>query len=292
MSTPTVQFPPENRLCVFLADLTLRQARWLARSLQRHRPGKDLIRRLDPYHPVAVVLNCQNYYFKEYTAGADIIMEDVYPIGINSTFSKWGTACNATLGDCGCDNCQGNVQDVSRRLDDLAKYERWLGLWPKTKIHNPQSFHGEDYWFRDPSPEEENVMVTLAFNHGAQGIISWVWPASNVLGKAHGALSKVVTAAPVADFLVGGDGPQRINATVSGTGVVDVAYWVLGKQTLVSIVNGGYVDLENVEITVNENATVISSTPWGNAQWALVGSKLSASRLPALATSIIILDTR
>lgn len=37
-------------------------------------------------------------------------MEDVYPIGINGTFSKWGTACNATLGDCGCDNCAGAVQ--------------------------------------------------------------------------------------------------------------------------------------------------------------------------------------
>ena len=255
--------------------------------------ARDLIRKLDPYHPVAVVLNCQNYYFKEYTAGADIIMEDVYPIGINSTFSKWGTACNSTLGDCGCDNCQGNVQDVSRRLDDLAKYERWLGLWPKTKIHNPQSFHGEDYWFRDPSPAEEYVMAMLAFNHGAQSIISWVWPASAVLGKAHGALSKVVTSSPVVDFLVGGDGPHRIDVTAADTEVVDAAYWTSGKQILVGIANGGYVDIENVDILVNGNATVISSTPWGGGlSWSLTGSRLSVARLPALATSIIIIDTR
>ncbi|KAL3957513.1 hypothetical protein ACCO45_008091 [Purpureocillium lilacinum] len=105
--------------------------------------ARDTIRKLDPYHPVSVTLNCQNFYFKEYTAGADFIMEDVYPIGINSTFSKWGTPCNATYGDCGCDNCEGNVQDVGRRLDDLARYEGYHGLWPKTKAHNPQSFHGE-----------------------------------------------------------------------------------------------------------------------------------------------------
>lgn len=44
----------------------------------------DLIRGLDPYHPVAVTLNCQDYYFGEYSAAADFLMADVYPIGINS----------------------------------------------------------------------------------------------------------------------------------------------------------------------------------------------------------------
>lgn len=47
-----------------------------------------LIRSLDPYHPVSLCLNCQNYYFQEYTAGADIIMADPYPIGANTTFSN------------------------------------------------------------------------------------------------------------------------------------------------------------------------------------------------------------
>ncbi|KAH8879649.1 hypothetical protein GQ53DRAFT_800146 [Thozetella sp. PMI_491] len=253
--------------------------------------ARDLIRKLDPYHPVAVVLNCQNFYFKEYTAGADIIMTDPYPIGINSTFSKWGTACNTTLGDCGCDNCQGNVQDVSRRFDDFSKYERWLGLWPKTKIFNPQSFHGEDYWFRDPSPEEEYVMGSLALNHGAQGLISWVWPASNILGTAHGAFAKVITASPVLDFLVGGDRPHKINATAGGSEVVDAAYWTKGKQILVVITNGGYVDLGRVEVPVSSNATLILSTPWGSVQWSLGNSKLAVDKLPALATSIIILET-
>lgn len=28
------------------------------------------------------VLNCENYYFKEYTAGADIVMEDAYPVDL------------------------------------------------------------------------------------------------------------------------------------------------------------------------------------------------------------------
>ncbi|KAK0615919.1 hypothetical protein B0T17DRAFT_656983 [Bombardia bombarda] len=158
----------------------------LARPLRPAPLAYTLLHALDPYHPVALVLNCQNYYFASYSAGADILMEDVYPIGINATFSKWGTACNATLGDCGCDNCAGSVFDVPHRLDDLSKYERWLGRWPKTKLHNPQSFHGEGYWGRDPTVQEAWAMNALAVNHGAQGFVSWVWPASGELGAAHG----------------------------------------------------------------------------------------------------------
>lgn len=214
-------------------------------------------------------------------------MEDVYPIGINSTWSKWGTACNTTLGDCGCDNCEGNVQDVSKRLDDLATYEDWLGLWHKTKIHNPQSFYGEDYWFRDPSVEEEWVMSTLAFNHGAQSIISWVYPDAEILSVAHGTLAKVVTVSPVVDFIVG---TRPVKVSVSCYETVDVSYWVVGKQMLVSVANGGYVDIDKPVSFPVPGAITISSTPWGNITWELAGSRLTAPALPALGTSMIILD--
>ncbi|KAF8757931.1 peptidase A1 family [Rhizoctonia solani] len=47
----------------------------------------ELINELDGYHPVALVLNCQDYYFAEYTAGSQIILQDTYPIGVNATWS-------------------------------------------------------------------------------------------------------------------------------------------------------------------------------------------------------------
>ena len=35
--------------------------------------------------------NCENYYFTQYTSGADIVMQDTYMIGNNVTFSsQWG----------------------------------------------------------------------------------------------------------------------------------------------------------------------------------------------------------
>ncbi|KAK3308768.1 uncharacterized protein B0T15DRAFT_391864 [Chaetomium strumarium] len=251
----------------------------------------DLIRALDPYHPVGVVLNCQNYYFGPYSAAAGFLMADVYPIGINSTYSKWGTPCNETYGDCGCDNCGGIVQDVVSRLEDWNRYETWLGRWRKTRLFNPQAFHGEDYWLRDPSAGESWVMVMLAVNHGAQGIISWVWPTSDVLAGAHGALAKVLTSTEVAGFVVGGDGPGRIDVEVPGTDVVDVARWVVDGKMLVSVVNGGYVDVDSVEVSV-PNATVIESTPWGSVDWKLEGESLSVALLPALATSLVVVDLR
>lgn len=253
--------------------------------------AQRVLHEVDPYHPVAVVLNCQDYYFGPYTAGADIIMEDVYPIGINSTFSKWGTACNTTLGDCGCDNCAGDPQDVSHRLDDLTQYERWLDLWPKTKFHNPQSFHGEDYWSRDPTAQEEWVMALLAVNHGAKGIISWVWPASDVLGRAHGELSEVLTVSPVVDFVVGGDTPHAVDV---GVPLVDVAYWVVGRKMLVSVVNGGYVDVgQTVTVALPKKVKIkgIASVPWGGGNgWTLNGGKLSVPSLKALSTTLLVLD--
>ncbi|KAK4203847.1 hypothetical protein QBC40DRAFT_345941 [Triangularia verruculosa] len=261
--------------------------------------AQSLIHQLDPYHPAVVTLNCQNYYFKEYSSGADIIMSDVYPIGINSTFSKWGTECNVTHGDCGCDNCQGIVQDVSDRLDTLSEYEKWLGLWPKTKFHNPQSFHGQDYWLRDPTVEEEHAMNVLAFNHGMKGIISWLWPSSTVLAEAHGKLAKVVTRSPVKEFLVGGDGvdgPGRVEARVPGTGIeiVDAAVWVdkTRNKALIGVVNGGYADIERrVEVPV-VNATTVDKTLWGGVEWRVEGELLVVDRLPALATSFVLVNLR
>ena len=83
----------------------------------------NVIKQRDPYHPVSLDLNCDNYHYSEYSAGADIIMTDPYPIGINATYSeRWKTPCNTTYGDCGCDNCVGSVKDVavSEGLDPVA----------------------------------------------------------------------------------------------------------------------------------------------------------------------------
>ncbi|KAK5993451.1 hypothetical protein PT974_06882 [Cladobotryum mycophilum] len=254
--------------------------------------ARETIRKIDPYHPVSVTLNCQNYYFKEYTASADFIMEDVYPIAINGTFSKWGTPCNATYGDCGCDNCEGNVQDVSNRLNTLAQYERWHDLWPKTKVHNPQSFHGEDYWFRNPTAEEEVAMNALGFNHHAKSIISWVWPTSDELAQIHGKFASVVTKNPVRDFIVT---TQAHPAPVPGYGILDVAYWRLGNQVLVSAINGGYDPIQkSIKIPLPDGMSpgLVTGSVWGNSSWSIVDHMLTLNDPGAMSTNMVIFIIR
>ena len=254
--------------------------------------ARDLIRQLDPYHPVSVTLNCQNFYFEKYTAGADFIMEDVYPIAINATFSKWGTPCNATYGDCGCDNCHGNVQDVSSRLDDLALYESWLGLWPKTKAHNPQAFNGEDYWFRDPTAAEEVAMNALGFNHGAKAVAGWVWPYSQALGVATGKFANAVANTPsVAGILV-----SNVATKVKASGVVDAAYWydVASGKVLLNVVNGGYEPVKGTvtlrlpkELTVSKDTVV-----WGTGSWDVSNGVVRLAGQDAMGTNTILLSSK
>jgi hypothetical protein len=218
-------------------------------------------------------------------------MEDVYPIAINSTFNKWGTPCNTTYGDCGCDNCEGNVQDVSSRLDNLRQYEAWLGLWPKTKAHNPQTFNGENYWSRDPTDEEEVAMNALAFHHDAKAIASWVWPFSDSLGKIMGKFGSTVARQPVANLIVTGKA-ERVQ--VQGHQAVDAAYWVGEKQVLVSVVNGGYYAIDG-EISIplppslglkKEDDAVV----WGNGTWTLDNGQVRLSRQSGMATNMMLLD--
>lgn len=86
------------------------------------------------YHPVSLALNCQNYYFtyvislhilvgdpnlslfRQYASGADILMQDVYMIGNNVTWSTvWGTPCTEDFGVCGY---------VSLKVDDVVSLSR------------------------------------------------------------------------------------------------------------------------------------------------------------------------
>jgi hypothetical protein len=96
------------------------------------------------YHPVSLVLNCQNYYFtyviylhtlvgdlnlsllRQYASGADVLMQDVYMIGNNVTWSTvWGTPCTEDFGVCGY--VSPDVDDVvSPKLFKLRQLSRVL----------------------------------------------------------------------------------------------------------------------------------------------------------------------
>jgi hypothetical protein len=102
----------------------------------------DLIYSLDGYHPVSLVLNCQDYEFASQSSGADILLQDTFMISNNVTFSsEWHTPCNTTYGCCGCDNCKGQFEDISDRVDTFKDRLQILGRERTTAVWSvPQAF--------------------------------------------------------------------------------------------------------------------------------------------------------
>ncbi|KAG2151026.1 uncharacterized protein EDB93DRAFT_317723 [Suillus bovinus] len=138
----------------------------------------DLIYQLDGYHPISIVLNCQDYNFSPYVNGADIVLHDAYPIGINATFSPvWHTECTPDFGHCGCDNCKGTLYDVKARVQtfknrlNILGFDRTKSVWT-----TPQAFGSGAYWSTTPTGQQWAALGFTSFNHGALGSKSFQYP--------------------------------------------------------------------------------------------------------------------
>ncbi|KDQ56015.1 hypothetical protein JAAARDRAFT_158780 [Jaapia argillacea MUCL 33604] len=196
----------------------------------------EAIREVDPYHPVALVLNCQDYYFWDYAAGADILMQDTYMIGINATWSNtWNTPCTPDYGDCGCDNCVGEYEDISNRMDEFAYRLNYLG-WEldKSVWTVPQAFGNDEYWTRTPTGPEFLVQSILAINHGARGVIPWDYPTTSPINSSASLLSYAL---PTLKNFMLNPASTFENYNISR---VDVGVWRLGEQSLVLGTNLNY----------------------------------------------------
>jgi hypothetical protein len=140
--------------------------------------ARDLIRRLDPYHPTALVLNCYDHNFAAYSAGTDILLTDVYSIAMNPSYSKkWSTEVTSTFGCSGCDGCRGDFYDLPKRIDEWRERIRVMGRSRTMPIWVvPQAFddQGEEFWWRVPEGKEALVQVVLGINHGVMGSCAWL----------------------------------------------------------------------------------------------------------------------
>jgi hypothetical protein len=250
----------------------------------------NTIKAIDPYHPVSLALNCRDFYYADYAAGAEIVLEDVYPISTNTSYSTvYNTPCNATYGCCGCDDCTGSFSDISTRLDEFSHKDSLLG-WQKIHWAAPQAFGNETFWSRYPSAAEEVVMNVLSVNHKAKGIVMWDFPTTADILNVTNRLAAVLTKEPVAGFLVGARLVQRLG--VVGAGNVDAAAWVKDGEVLVSVVNLDYGDtISNVTVSLPEDVKVteVSRSLWGDACWSAHGNRISVDSLMGLEVSLLLL---
>lgn len=251
----------------------------------------DLLKSLDPYHPVSLCLNCYNFHYGPYTAGADIVLSDPYPIAVNTSFSvPYGTVCNTTYGCCGCDDCAGRFEDVSARLDAFRQYQTWLGQAPKGFWGVPQAFGNETFWARYPTAAEEAVMAALSLNHGASGIVAWAWPTQPALADVTAALARALTRGDVAACLLRAK-PAAL--AVAGRERVDASAWVVERERkmLVSVVSLEYVETaQNVSVALPVAASGIRSVEWGAGGWTVSGSTLWKVGTEGLEVSLLVLD--
>lgn len=263
--------------------------------VENTRKAYELIKKLDPYHPIQLVLNCQNFYYDEYAGGADIVLEDVYPIGTDPYHSVlWDTPCNTTYGDCGCDNGHGVVTDVSDRLDSLYSYQANLekseGKFMWATI---QAFEMQDYWLRQPSSNEVVNMVMLALNHDAKGITYWLYTNPNstdLVGIK--SIASVLRRPYIIKFLFGTMAIKRL--PYSGATNIDVSAWVVGNQMMVGIaaVSSSFDPDTLVTITIPHAANSILQQVFGNTNFTLSENNLSATGMTAMEVNILVLNLK
>ncbi|KAF2196808.1 hypothetical protein GQ43DRAFT_484644 [Delitschia confertaspora ATCC 74209] len=219
------------------------------------------IKSIDPYHPVSLVLNCENFFFEEYVKGTDIVLEDTYSIAANTSYSVvYHTPCNSTYGDCGCDNChaldraytefaENAFLDITTRVDTFYTYQEWLGYGAKKPVWGaPQAFFDQgSFWDRFLTADEHVVSSVLRLNHGVKGLVAWMFPTSDELRDITGKLATVLTSPSVTEFILGA---ERIPLLVNGgNGMIDATAWARDRSILVSVVNMGYKDIaERVEV--------------------------------------------
>jgi hypothetical protein len=260
--------------------------------LEEMHEAYEAIRALDPYHPVSLVLNCFDFYYKEYSMGADIIASDVYPIGINATWSvEYDTPCNETYGTCGCDFCEGSFYDIADRIDEFYRRDEILG-WDKVHWFTPQAFGGETFWTRRPTQEELLVMTILAINHGAKGIVQWDFPSVDWIHEITEAMAAVLPSEAVTNFTLGA--PREQGLRVSGSESLDVTGWVDWEKRMVmlSVVNLSYDDQVG-DIQVHLPKELVAShyidSLWGEKKWEVQGNTIGTDGIEGLEVSMFVL---
>ncbi|PSR80142.1 hypothetical protein BD289DRAFT_455485 [Coniella lustricola] len=259
----------------------------------------NTIKSIDPYHPISLALNCYDFYYSDYAAGADIITPDVYPISTNLTYStEYLTPCNATYGCCGCDDCGAGptvFSDIAHRLDEFRRRDELIG-WAKTQWFAPQAFGNETFWTRYPTAPELAVMTLLGVNHGAKAIVNWDFPTTAELAGVTAQLAGLFNNSAVTSFLIGSPRTQDLGV-VGGGGIVDAAVWVKeeeeeNKTALVSIVNLDYDAVSGpVTVALPERLSVsgVKTNVWGNTTWTVEDGAITvAGGLDGLDVSVLI----
>ncbi|KAI4190045.1 MAG: hypothetical protein L6R41_001064 [Letrouitia leprolyta] len=247
-------------------------------------PGNiyPFIKSLDPYHPISLCLNCQNYFFQEYTAGTDIIMTTTYPIGTNVEYSTISPTTPA-------------LSNIPSRMDLYARFQQQFGLVPKPIWSVPQAFTEQLFWTRAPTPEEVIAMIMLSINHGTTGIVMWSWPTADPIMEVTSKFSALVTSTEIVKILLKGI-REAVGVDGNGKGFLDARAWRFYDRMMVSVVNMSdepVAGLIKIDLPDDVRVESVGRMLWGGGSWKAQGLRtLEKNGMGAVESSVfmVVLD--
>lgn len=107
------------------------------------------------------------------------------------------------------------------------------------------------------------AMTLLAVNHGAKGIVSWLWPSTQDIEETSGRLAGVFMGA-MGQFLLGAE--EKKIVPVEGN--VDAAGWVNADGEMLVVVVA-YKDERKVVLDLGLSVQSDVSVEWGSRGWAV-----------------------
>ncbi|KAF9996208.1 hypothetical protein BGZ79_010081 [Entomortierella chlamydospora] len=202
----------------------------------------NTVNSIDPHRPTMLALNCMRNSAGQYANAADILMTDVYPIGISTK------ACNAEIGCCGCDECIGDFAiDIRHRMHSYRSQLAQVGkprmpIWMVTQAFSDPN----TYWSREATPSEFRLISYISLIHGAKGVLSWIYP-GNMSPKLR-AIIPTLSAELVplgSKFILGGK--QIVEYS---DGKITAGAWIKDNAKLFVVTNPTYrqVTLTNAQI--------------------------------------------
>jgi len=194
----------------------------------------QLIRRLDPYHPVSIVFMMPSKA-ADFKNTMDIAMTDPYPIP--------GPA--------------DKVMEDVKKYADAYRYEKSVWLVP-------QAFGGQEMWPREPTAHELRLMTYMGLVSGAKGIQYYVHAAGNLNPQSVSAWSAcsdmAVETAQMTPFLLSADDAPEIKA--SDPKILTRAFRYQGNLLIIAVNNENAPKAYSMEVGPTDNRLNNNAELW------------------------------
>jgi hypothetical protein len=185
-----------------------------------------LIKELDPYHPVSMVISSPRKT-GEYREVTDIMMTDPYPVP------------------------NGNIGDVKEYTGKV-----WSNSWPEEPVWTVvQAFGGNEWWEREPDAREVRAMTYLAIIHGSTGVQYFIRNSPNSFPKSTATWGECGTlATEIAELTADILSPHPAPVVIASEGSIHARAWNRRGLVTIAVVN---VKNEPAEFTLRmEDVTI------------------------------------